>query len=371
MAKPAACSRMRICLIAHSDSPWAPFYSRYFRDRGHALLVVSFHPKRIPGIPMHYVGVKAADGRLPKSIYLRRVGRIRRLLSRWKPDVVLATYLRSNGLVGALTKCSALVVSSRGADHDWGLPGILDRRLTRWLGGRAELVHVSSPELAENLTAAGIERGKIAVIPLGTDPREFFPRNADREPGPLRILCTRKHFPIYDNDTIIRAMALLDREGLAFECRFAGTGPMLDASKRLAGSLGLDGRIRFVGEVEHEEILPLLRWADVFVSAAHSDGAPSSLFEAMSCGVFPVVSDVRANRDWIENGRTGILCRVGRPEDWAKGVRFAWENPRVRSEAAQVNRPLVQQRCDREAGLRALEEILMRAVRIYRAGRRS
>jgi len=357
---------MRVALIAHSDSPWAFPYSRYLRDRGHPVLVLSFHPKQIPGIQVEYVGVNRADGSLPKTIYFRRLPRIRQLLRAWRPDVVLATYYRSNGLIGALTKRSALIVSSRGSDQTWGLPECLNRRLARWIGSRAELVHASSQELAESLTMSGIEPAKITVIPLGVDSQEFTPRPGPREPGPARILCTRKHYPIYDNDTIVRALAILQQADLDFESRFAGTGPTLEATIALAQSLGLSPRVRFLGDVEPTQVRDLLHWADVYVSAARSDGAPSSLFEAMSCGVFPVVSDVRANRDWIVAGRTGYLCRVGQASEWADGIRFAWDDPMRRAAAAAVNRPLIERCCDRVAGLPKIEDLLHRAIALHR-----
>ena len=370
MTSSAALSRpvipMRVALLAHSNSPWAPYYARHFLDRGHEVLAISFHPKPIPDVDLRYVGAEEADGRLPKGIYLRRVPRVRRLLRGFGPDVVLAPYIRSNGLVGALTKCSALVVSSRGADQDWGLPDGLDRAVLRWVAGRAEIVHASSPELGESLAGSGVDPGKIVVIPLGTDSVQFSPLTGPRPAGPARILCNRKHYAIYDNDTIVRALALLRADGFEFECRFAGTGPTLEATRRLACDLGLLERVRFLGDLEHHEVPRLLHWADLFVSAAHSDGAPSSLFEAMSAGVFPIVTDVRANRDWLEQETTGYLCRLGRPEDWARGIRFAWENPEVRSRAAAINRSRVRRDCDRVMGLLALEDLLARAVRLYR-----
>jgi glycosyltransferase involved in cell wall biosynthesis len=357
---------MRVALIAHSDSPWAPPYSRYLRDRGHPVIVISFHPRQIPGIEVEYVGVGRADGSLPKTVYLRHLPRVRQVLRRWRPDVVLATYYRSNGLIGALTKSSALVVSSRGTDQTWGLPGCLNRRLTRWIGDRAELVHASSPELAESLTRSGIEPEKIAVIPLGVDSQEFTPRQGARQPGPARILCTRKHYAVYDNNTIVRALSILRQEGLPFECHFAGTGPTLGATRRLAEDLGLSPGVRFLGEVEPTEVRELLHWADVYVSAARSDGAPSSLFEAMSCGVFPVVSDIRANRDWVVPGRTGHLCGVGRAIEWADGIRFAWDNPGLRAAAAAANRSLIEKHCDRATGLGKIEDLLHRALALHR-----
>lgn len=355
---------MRICLIAHSNSPWAPFYAGHLRDRGHDVHVVSFHPKGIPGVHMHYVGSSRADGRLPKWIYLWRVPRVHRLLRRIEPDVVLATYLRSNALVGALTKCSPLVVSVRGTDYDFRLPFGLDRALVRWIASRAESLHASSDELADNVAEMGVARDRFTVIPLGTCAADFMPRPSTRPPGPPRVICTRKHDRVYDNETIVRGLALLRDEGFAFQCRFVGSGPWLERLIYLTKTLGLSGQIEFLGDVEHREVRGQLVWADIYASAARSDGAPSSLFEAISCKLFPVVTDVRANRDWIRHLEDGYLFRAGSEREFAQGVRTAWGDPGLRERAGERNRQIVIERLDRSTGLGRLEKLLDRAIEV-------
>jgi glycosyltransferase involved in cell wall biosynthesis len=358
---------MRVCFISHSNSPWAPYYTRYFQQRGHEVHLISFHPKPIPGITMHYVGVTPADGRLPKWIYLGRAARVRQLLRSLRPDVVMATYVRSNGLVGALTKCSPLVVSSRGViDSDFGLPPALNARLVRWIAGRADLLHASSDELAEGFERVGVSREKFTVIPVGTDTEIFSPRESPRPAGPVRIVCTRKHDPLYDNETIIRALARLKDEGLEFEFRFTGSGSVLDRNQRLVEQLGLSDRVAFRGEVAHDQVPEELRWADLYVSAAESDGAPSSLFEAMSCKLFPIVTGVRANRDWITPNKNGYLFRVHDAADCAAGIRFAAGQPEITSQAREHNRQMVTERLDRATGLARLERLLEKAAAMRR-----
>lgn len=358
---------MRVCFISHSNSPWAPYYTRYFQERGHEVHLISFHPKPIPGIRMHYVGATPADGRLPKWIYLWRVPRLRRLLRALRPDVVMATYVRSNGLVGALTKCCPLVVSSRGViDYDFGLPPNWNARLLRWIARRADLLHASSAELAEGFERAGVPRSRFTVIPVGTDTAIFAPRQGPRPPGPLRIICTRKHDPLYDNETIIRALARLQGEGLDFQFRFTGSGTVIDQNKQLVAGLGLTGRVEFRGDVPHEQVPDELRWADLYVSAAQSDGAPSSLFEAMSCKLFPIVTDVRANRDWITHRTNGYLFRVRDELDCAEGLRFAISNTAIVNQALEDNRGMVAERLDRNAGLAKLEKLLEQAAAMRR-----
>lgn len=357
---------MRVCFIAHSNSPWTPYYGRFLQSRGHEVHIISFHPEPINGLTVHYVGSSHADGRLPKWIYLWRVPRVRRLLKRIRPDVVMATYFQSNGLIGALTKGSPLIVSTRGADHHFHLPFGLGQRLVRWVASRADLLHASSPELSEGLSAMGVPADKFVVIPVGTDPREFHPRVGPRPPGLPRLICTRKHDPLYDNETLVRALALARDQGFQFECRFVGTGSTLHKSRALAEELRLGDCVTFLGACHHNQVAEHLRWADLYLSATKSDGAASSLFEAMSSNIFPIVTDVRANRDWIEHGRTGHLFPVGDSAACAVGIRWAWNNPEIRAAAGVTNRDLIVRHLDRQQLLIQLEQLLMRVAAMKR-----
>lgn len=358
---------MRIVLLCHSDAPWTPHYARSLKERGHDVHVVSFHPKRLPDHPTYFVGRSDGTWAEPKLLYLRRVPVVRRLLRRLRPDVTLAAYFRSNGLVGALAKCGPLVISTRGVDYDFPLPAPLNTRLVRWIAGRAELLHASSPELVEGLSRHGIPKERFTVIPVGTDPDLFRPRQGPRPPGPARILCTRKHHPLYDNPTIVRALALLREQGLEFEARFVGTGTAIGETRALVDRLGLADRVTFHGDVEYDRIPEHLAWADLYVSAAASDGSPSSLFEAMSCAAFPVVTDVTANRAWIRHRDNGWLFQVGDARGCAEGLRFAWEHREGQARlGGEQNRRTVVEKLDRRAGMLRLEALLQRAVQVSR-----
>jgi glycosyltransferase involved in cell wall biosynthesis len=291
---------------------------------------------------------------------LWRVGRVRRLLHEIRPDVTLATYFRSNGLLGALTKCSPLVVSTRGpGDQEFWLPFGLDVRLARWIAGRAERLHASSPELVEQFEAIGVPRERFTVIPLGIDVESFPPRSGPRLPGPPRVICTRKHLPIYDNRTIVRALGRLRDAGVAFEFRFVGGGNRLPFTELEVKALGLGGHVTFVGEVDPPEVARQLAWADVYVSATLSDGSPSSLFEAMSVKLFPVVTDIRANRDWLVHGTNGFLFPPGDDRACADGLRFAFERGAGCEAALEESRRRVAEQLDRGVGLERLERLLL------------
>ena len=136
---------------------------------------------------------------------------------------------------------------------------------------------------------------------IGVDSKQFVP---GLRSGPARLFNHRWFSPVYDNQTIIRALALLPPEVPPFEMIFASGGLELAAARALADQLlppRLRGEVHFLeGKLRRQELLNELARADVFVSMSHSDGTATSVLEAMMCGVFPVLSDIPANRVLID-----------------------------------------------------------------------
>ncbi len=353
---------IHLCMIAHSNSPWAPHYARIFQQRGHRVSLISFHPKPIKGLEMHYVGTAKGDGELPKWLYPVRAISVRRLIRRINPDVVLATYMRSNGFLGSLTKCTPLVVSSRGVDQSFPLP-LFGRSISRWICRRADRMHVVSEELRDGLRELGVPEEKITILPVGVDSTLFRPPD-QRVPNDVpRILCNRKHLPVYDNATLIAAIDLLNQNGFPFTFTFLGTGPLTAEMKQDVSRRGLEDRVTFIDEVPHTEIVRHLQDSDIYASSSLSDGTSSSLLEAMSCGAFPVVSRIAGNTPWIRHQENGFLFDVGNAEQCAEGVRWAWEHPSERVRAAEENRRTIVEKCDIFKNTIALEELLLSVVR--------
>ena len=104
----------------------------------------------------------------------------------------------------------------------------------------------------------------------------------------------------------------------------------------------------------------LIGQADVYVSAAASDGASIALLEAMALGVVPVVSDIVANRSWIEDGVNGVLVPI-EPHAIADGIRRALTLDR--EDVHRRNLEIVTARADRDRNLGACERLLAELVK--------
>ena len=86
--------------------------------------------------------------------------------------------------------------------------------------------------------------------------------------------------------------------------------------------------------------------AKIFVSYPKSDATSISLLEAMACGCIPVVSDLPANREWIEDGLNGIITSKLTAKDFIRAVQLD------RNKLVEQNHQLIQSHGTREINRR-------------------
>jgi len=350
---------MRLLMVAHTDAPWTPHYSRYFVGRGDRVLVVTFAPGRIEGVETEFVGIEPFDFRRNKRVYLTRVPRVRRIIRSFAPDLVYAPYLASNGLTAVLAWKGPIIVAARGGDvlEQAGRTGLrrrLREALVRFVCGRAVLVHTVAQELDDELIRLGVPAWKLVQIPVGVDVRKFTPGADLPRPTATRLVCVRKHEPIYDNATVLNALARLKAAGRDFRCTMAGAGTLLEKHKEQAGALGLLDRVTFTGNLGHDRLPGLLQEADIYISASLSDGTASSLLEALATGLTPVVSRIRANTPWITHGRTGLLFEPGNAASLAEALETAMNDVELRRRAFVENPARVARDADMHKNMERL-----------------
>jgi glycosyltransferase involved in cell wall biosynthesis len=165
-----------------------------------------------------------------------------------------------------------------------------------------------SESTAGDLAARGVPRDDIRVIYPGIDAERYSPAPAARAAEPRVVYLGRlKRYKRVD--LIIRAFAALGHPTARLV--IAGTGDRRAALEALAHSLDLSERVRFLGFVDDDAKLALLReaWALVFTSPKEGWGITN--FEAAACGTPVIASDSPGLRESVRHGETGFLVPHG------------------------------------------------------------
>ncbi len=362
---------MKLCLLANARSIHTRRWASHLSRRGHDVTVLSLSEGEIPGATVRRVGPE--PGTCGRLAYLFAVIPVRRTLKALKPDVVHAHYAGGYGFLGALAGWHPLIISAWGSDV-LVVPGaepFMKWVITRCLG-QADLITSVATHMSASIRALGVT-GRILTLPFGVDTDLFRPANGANgklEAAPL-IVSTRHLEPIYNVGLLIEALPEILSAFPSATVAILGDGSLRQELERRVRELGVERSVSFTGRVTEREIARYLSKAAICVSTSLSDGNNISLNEAMACGAFPVVTDIPANREWIENGRGGFLVDTKDPRDLANRVVEALRSPNVMSAAAELNWEVVRNRASWQASMTRVESEYCLVAQKYSHGANS
>ena len=349
----------RILFVSDAASVHTRRWAEYFRDQGAEVHVASFRPATIDGVTVH----RLAAGRFGKLGYLLAVPALRALARRLEPQMVHAQYVTSYGVLAALAGLRPLVVTAWGTDVLISpRESALLRRLAGYAVRHADAVTTVAEHMNPAVAALGVELDAIVATPFGVDTQIFVPPAARAEGGPLRLICTRNFAPVYSVQTLVEALGIVSREGMALQVDLVGAGPLEGELRSGIEREGIATQVRFRGHVDHPMLARLLAESHLFVSPAISDGNNVSLNEAMACASFPIATAIPANAQWIDDGVNGLLFPPGDAVRLAQCIVRAASEPALRIRAGALNRAIVEQRADWRVCVQRMMQTYSRAA---------
>ena len=267
-----------------------------------------------------------------------------------------ALYVTGYGLLGVLAGRRPVVLSALGSDLLVDYPAsAIHRTQVRFALSRADLVTTDADVLSAAAGEAGAPAERILKAYFGIDETVFYPGDGDRDTDPPLVVSTRNLHPVYDLAALLGAAPEINEAGARIV--LCGDGPERGRLEERARIEGLN--VVFAGRQRPESIAALLRRAAVYVSTSRSDSTSVSLIEAIACGSVPVVTDIEANREWIEDGRGGRLVPAGDPAALASVVKEVLGDDAFAAAARERNRRIVEERGRFEDNMRRVEEAFL------------
>jgi len=289
--------------------------------------------------------------------------RLIQILEETTPDAVIAGPVQSGGLLAALARAWPLVTVS------WGTDLLVDadasdrsRFLTRYTLDNSAAVFGDCRAVREAVHRhSSLPDDRIVTFPWGIDLERFAP---DTRVSALRselgwndnqvFISTRSWEPVYAIDVLIRAFASMREKLPGARLILLGDGSLAPSIGALIRELGLESLIHAPGRARYEVLPDYFHAADVYVSAALSDGTSISLLEAMACGLPVVVSDSFGNLEWVRNGVNGALARPGDAESLAAAMLAVGSRLSEAAQMREANIAAARSRADWDANFPAL-----------------
>ena len=198
---------------------------------------------------------------------------------------------------------------------------------------RAHIVQAISKYLA-NFSQSINASTPVVVVPNGVDVSKFtedvsaqaesFKKDLNKGSEDVFLVTTSR---LVKKNAVRDIIVSLERLPKNVKFLVVGDGPLRLELEKGAKKSGVLERVIFVGEIAHNNILPYLKASDIFVRPSLSEGFGNSFVEAMAVGLPVIATPVGGIVDFIENGQTGLLCKVNNPESIAEQVTKLLESP--------------------------------------------
>ncbi|WP_157729642.1 glycosyltransferase family 4 protein [Tumebacillus algifaecis] len=185
-------------------------------------------------------------------------------------------------------------------------------------------------------------RGEVRYVPgVGLDTQVFQPPDQAAVRARLRgelglheeemvILCVAELNANKNQSQLFEAVKRAAARGIAVRCLLVGVGELEATYKQQVEEMGLSQIVTFLGY--RLDIPDLMLAADVSTLLSKREGLPRSVMEAMAAGLPLVVTDVRGNRDLVQDGENGYLVATGDVEATADAFYQLYQDQKMRAE---------------------------------------
>lgn len=279
-----------------------------------------------------------------------------KILHQVKPDLVHAGPIQSCGFITAMSGFHPFLAMSWGSDI---LADADKDEFWRWITcytlRRSDMLLCDCDAVSTKVgNLVGYPKKRIVQIPWGVDLKAFYAGYASNDvrskvgwKDACIVLSTRSWETIYGIDVVLSAFQKVHAQESRMRLVLLGSGSLSAQIEGFIKRHELTDAVYMPGAIVPEDIPDFYRVADLYISSTHSDGTSVSLLEAMASGLPVIVTDIPANREWVQHGVNGWLAPDNNTEEFARLLLLAANLvSEDRRRMANENRLIVEERAD-------------------------
>jgi len=219
--------------------------------------------------------------------------------------------------------------------------------LHRLLYGAADYVITTGESVRRDLTSSGLIPAERSVsIPTGVDLDRFRPQPEDRAEarhalgldadGPVLGVVAYLR-PDKGHAVLLSAMPRVLQAHPTCSLLVVGDGPERERLQALAGRLGIDASVRFVGL--REDVPSVLCALDAFcLPSVRNEGVPQSVLQASAAGLPVVSTAVGGIPEAVVDHVTGFVVPPGDADLLANALQLLISDPELRRRLGEAGR---------------------------------
>lgn len=291
-------------------------------------------------------------------------------LAELKPALVhfgYGTLARERMHVGQVNGCK-VVVSFRGYDINYF--GLDDPHCYDDVWTAADALHLVSEDIWRRAQRRSCPPDKPHLIVTdAVEMRRFTAPERQAEPvgtqdRPLRIVSVGRLHWKKGYEHALSALQALRERGVHFEYRVLGDGPHREAILFAVDELDLVGPVELLGARDVNEVQEAMRWADVCLHAAVSEGFCVSVIEAQAMGLPIVCTDADGLAENVADGVTGFVVPRREPGALTSRLVELAADPELRLRLGKAARERAERLFDLPRQLDGLESLYELALRL-------
>jgi glycosyltransferase involved in cell wall biosynthesis len=252
----------------------------------------------------------------------RLVFDFRRVVKEIKPDLIHAGPIQTCAFIAVLSGFRPILTMSWGFDLMEDVDkGNWMKWVTRYSLKRSTFFTSDAQVTRNKAVTYGMNSDRTVVFPWGVNLEQFSPSTVNRPPSTgFTLFCNRSWEPRYGVDILAKAFVKAAQQNPDVELLLLGGGSQGGVIRQILQRGGVLDRVTFAGQVSQKDLPRWYHMADLYLSPSHVDGSSVSLMEALACGLPCLVSDIPANREWVQENENGWLFPDGDAEALAAKI---------------------------------------------------
>jgi len=204
----------------------------------------------------------------------------------------------------------------------------------------SQLVSSVSAQTRRELVNYGLEEEDVEIFWNGVDTLRFVPNATGTESRTI-LYVGRLSYGKGLLDLLKSARIVLERHP-DWSFKVIGKGPLASILRREISSSGVPRtNFHMMGFANRDQLVLEYQKANLFVQPSHYEGMPTSLLEAMSCGLPVIATSVGGVLDLIQDGKNGLISPPGNPRALAMKICQAIEDENLRRSLSRNARSFV------------------------------